>query len=680
MRVPRTKIYRAFEELDRFGDAECTRFLASALRPWWQRALRELGCAVLGAMVFVVSFAVMVWSVKISGRGFWGSAAFVAIAGVPATLAVFSAAIARDVVLRRRLRQIINTRGSCFACGYSLLGLPVSDLSTVACPECGTVTEVDPAMGELAGGAAGGLAGGRRVVAVTGVAARKFWSAERLRKILKYCRRGGIAVVLLAAVVVLWGIWRFEAANRDAKKAISMLDPIGGMERHIAGLQAGRGERSVPNLYDVIKSMARELDAQEAQFATEFAQRARAIGSNQPVYVDFTVLGRRIAERVDGDVNGAMQQQRREFDLMLAQEAMRRLSGTDFFARVDALAAMERYEPKPSGKIGFAELAALYNECWKVRKITNFCQGRMAMAMASGDSEAAIRAFETGLVVARMSRRGMTGQVVFLELAMLNAVIPLLPRLDEDGLRRIGAIVRPAEGVAPLSAMVETERLVAEQQLYDVFRQADLTCWGAAGVAPLMGYPLTVGTWWSMPGLGGLDENIEELKQAAAGVIAGAAVLPVNRAGLESQLPERSRFIVLHWYPLWRSCKLVLATNDWLMLMRDGVAAMVAIERYLRVDGEYPESLERLVPVFLETAPVDPWSGRALVYRRLAQRDVLGFGFTLYSIGSNGTDEGGVHNGPRAFLGMLPAGIRMTPQGDFVLTENPLGEDLEWTW
>ena len=40
MRVPGTKIYRAFAELDRFNDEQCERFLSVAQKPFWRWCMR----------------------------------------------------------------------------------------------------------------------------------------------------------------------------------------------------------------------------------------------------------------------------------------------------------------------------------------------------------------------------------------------------------------------------------------------------------------------------------------------------------------------------------------------------------------------------------------------------------------------------------------------------------------
>ncbi len=68
------------------------------------------------------------------------------------------------------------------------------------------------------------------------------------------------------------------------------------------------------------------------------------------------------------------------------------------------------------------------------------------------------------------------------------------------------------------------------------------------------------------------------------------------------------------------------------------IAADVAVRRYRLAKGEPPESLQSLVPEYLKALPIDPYSGKPLVYRRAEN---AGGGYLLYSVGSNGVDDGG---------------------------------------
>jgi hypothetical protein len=61
----------------------------------------------------------------------------------------------------------------------------------------------------------------------------------------------------------------------------------------------------------------------------------------------------------------------------------------------------------------------------------------------------------------------------------------------------------------------------------------------------------------------------------------------------------------------------------------------VAAERYRLRHGAWPAGLAALVPEFLPEVPVDPFDGRPLRYRRLAD------GVVIYSVSEDGIDDGG---------------------------------------
>jgi hypothetical protein len=66
-------------------------------------------------------------------------------------------------------------------------------------------------------------------------------------------------------------------------------------------------------------------------------------------------------------------------------------------------------------------------------------------------------------------------------------------------------------------------------------------------------------------------------------------------------------------------------------------AAALAIERFRTAHaGALPEGLEQLAPGFGKTAPVDPIDGKPLRYK------THGASYVVYSIGSDGADDGGV--------------------------------------
>ena len=80
--------------------------------------------------------------------------------------------------------------------------------------------------------------------------------------------------------------------------------------------------------------------------------------------------------------------------------------------------------------------------------------------------------------------------------------------------------------------------------------------------------------------------------------------------------------------------------------------------------GNYPESLDALTPGFIESLPPDVIGGQSLKYHRTSDGQ-----FALYSVGWNGTDDGGV-----VFLQANSKTLIDYDNGDWVWTGQVIGE------
>jgi hypothetical protein len=73
--------------------------------------------------------------------------------------------------------------------------------------------------------------------------------------------------------------------------------------------------------------------------------------------------------------------------------------------------------------------------------------------------------------------------------------------------------------------------------------------------------------------------------------------------------------------------------------LEDATICVIAILRYKRTQGELPHSLQQLVTDgYIAQVPLDPFTGGQLIYRPCNSD------FTLYSVGENFVDDGGVSN------------------------------------
>jgi hypothetical protein len=79
----------------------------------------------------------------------------------------------------------------------------------------------------------------------------------------------------------------------------------------------------------------------------------------------------------------------------------------------------------------------------------------------------------------------------------------------------------------------------------------------------------------------------------------------------------------------------------------------VAAERYRLAHGAWPGKLADLVPAYLDAVPLDPIDGAPLRYARHAE------GVTVYSVGLDGTDDGGRIDRKRPRVGGTDVGYRL---------------------
>jgi hypothetical protein len=71
----------------------------------------------------------------------------------------------------------------------------------------------------------------------------------------------------------------------------------------------------------------------------------------------------------------------------------------------------------------------------------------------------------------------------------------------------------------------------------------------------------------------------------------------------------------------------------WVLVVRGGLA----VERYRNATGRLPETLDSLVPKYMDKMPEDPFDGTPLRYR------ILGKGYVVYSVGDNRRDDSGMN-------------------------------------
>lgn len=150
MRLPLSKVYRAFSELDEFSDEQCEGYVRRAKRKRYGSMIATATIAVPSCLIIAVvgwAAAFAIASALIEQYRFWLMRHYLddvinVAAGVfPPLVAVVAGLVARDVWLRYAIGKEL-VRSTCPACEYQLLGLPARD-GLVRCPECGNQSRVD---------------------------------------------------------------------------------------------------------------------------------------------------------------------------------------------------------------------------------------------------------------------------------------------------------------------------------------------------------------------------------------------------------------------------------------------------------------------------------------------------------------------------------------------------------
>lgn len=339
-------------------------------------------------------------------------------------------------------------------------------------------------------------------------------------------------------------------------------------------------------------------------------------------------------------------------------ETLDELKGAGLYELLDQMAATPRaVRAKPGSPEREAQVRAqmpdavrdgrlsrdLYPDLGGARLLARICAARMHLAAEAGDEAEFLRAFEHGLAASRVVRHQPLSmdRIVGTSTAVLilNECIANMHgnELADASLQRANAIAQEqTAGVPPLAFCIRGERLWS----MDFLR-------------------------WGFDKDGKLDEEafvkeFEEPPFALAGItrdgvqyamvtffdelLAAIGPDPVTTANRMKESKERvlATKRLENWLAsMWCASLYGVAQQDarreyvWI-----GFGAAVAIERYRRAKGAYPEKLQALVEAgYIDALPMHPASQTPLGYTRNDATDNAGY--VLYAFGIDGEDNAG---------------------------------------
>ena len=181
--------------------------------------------------------------------------------------------------------------------------------------------------------------------------------------------------------------------------------------------------------------------------------------------------------------------------------------------------------------------------------------------------------------------------------------------------------------------------------------------------------PAQTFAWMTAPLAASRIATRQETRELVDDMFSYAAVQSSRPRWIRESIDEHPDFGDVYsgggYHPRWGPLSMIITTFDGMLtavdeskLNREATLTILALHRYHGRHNSWPDSLDQLVPDYLDALPVDQANGETLRYR-------LGDGQPLlYSVGGNVTDDGGIS--PTGLVDSLSA-----PDGDWVLWPLP---------
>ncbi len=626
MRLLRNKIWRAFPELDPYTDEQCQRFYRAAVGTPVVRSVRIVLVLLVGIVGVIGSLALAIYISSLLSRTRYAIDGFNAAVFIPLIcFGPFAGIIARDLLLRLRVRKVLNSRGRCSNCTYSLLGLAVNAKYEVACPECGTITQVDPSLGELVTNDQGQV---QYKPDESTVSAREFWTPARK----KFTKRSAIAFLVLFVFFpgVGMGLYeiflRYQASvaqanrvtNADLLNAIRAADPI-------------QADTTKPDAWDSILIALARIDEINA---TPSSQTAK-LGDGRPATPEFAYVGVQQSQWDKG--NWPVGEQ-----VLMRDQALRLLDSydqADVWQLLDEAASCSkstgRLEANPDKSV--TDSSTVTTNAWKLAQIV---PARLRLAAMDRDLPALLQAYEHQLLLKRLFGSHSAFIQAALDSPALDTMIANLPTLATDEVTLTALLAaHDRQGLLNPTGLQHTPALIdpwIQEHIAEFFsdpakarlgiygKGAEELGWSLSGMMK----PTRVGTYWN--NINALQTLITELTRASE-----TRAFERDLAPLDAAIDRASRFVLTNPSAMFAKSS-NLATADKARLARDTLLLQIALERHRLAHGSYPESLAELVPAFLHEAPIDPNTGITFGYHRSTNAK---HPYVLYSVGPNKIDD-----------------------------------------
>jgi hypothetical protein len=338
------------------------------------------------------------------------------------------------------------------------------------------------------------------------------------------------------------------------------------------------------------------------------------------------------------------------------RDFIQHLENMKFFARLEDLRTTSRFVAPPTVR---GDAVGPMPGVWLSGDLVSCCTARMSMLSEKSEWSEYLKTFEGALAIGR----GVNGYCNVIAwhrstqeqtLAFLQAKADLIAGKLSAGVSQdlLAAIDR--QPLPPYALALEGERAMGLQVIDEYYDQVEAASSKKAAddLAPIIGSRADETKTW--------NKYFEEWAKVLGDDETPKAQASKQVDKIFSEVESReggAKYAVIK--------ELIPSVKPWAIHRfnadRDGLRVMLALEVLRSQHARYPEKLDELVPAILPSVPKDPFDpAHPLRYRKDGDAKYL-----LYSVGYDGTDDGGkrcpVRNSEAATLGATGKGY------DFIL-------------
>jgi hypothetical protein len=653
-RLPVRHVYRAFPELDGYSDEQCIRFMKAARGTMLRRAIAILAIltifvvgTIAGAIILLSVVNMILPSGHTRNLQLGRGLVMLCLLLICTAAGPILAFLMRDFLIIDRIRWILRSRGLCQACSYSLIGLAVSPDNSVTCPECAALCTVDPSLGELTTGD-----GGTRHFKPDDASHVTPPLLQRIPDSIKLAAKvsSRVALVLLCVLAVLalayegtiqWRAGRARAAQASIRAELARLYPPESQQH--------------PSPISIVKAVVERSNETYKRIITEHWD---ASDDNRPARLDPGMI-HRYAQRNSPSVAYYTDEQidamKTAAELTVVQairdsETIRLLTALH---SSHALFSFDTSAPLDEPLIH----QSTYQLGYDAFQLVQILEAYAETSRLDNDRDGFMLAAETLLALNRLFTHSAAGSSVFTSTHCRRAITQCLSGMLSRGIP--GEWLDELHDVAHRQGFWDTTdldttslHLVLDEFLCYYFGAPDRFRLGKYSA----GFRRFARQHWGQnravlgataDRIGSLRENRDAIDQYYAQLAQVLSQPAATTAHLAQGLWTPTSIILVDSYTNDPSYFLTLI--DLARINTAGFRIQLAIERFQHDQMQLPESLEQLVPTYLDELPIDHWGDGVFRYIKIdPEKDEHNRSYLLYSVGADEQDDGGTPHPDRA--------------------------------